>query len=133
MTKRVFVTGAGGFVGHHTLEHILKTTDWDVVISDSFRHRGVTDRITSIACWEAERHRVQLITHDLTVPFSDVMIKDIGHIDYIISMASDSHVDRSITDPAPFIMNNVALCVNMLELARKIQPEMFLHVSTDEV
>ncbi len=133
MKKRVFLTGAGGFVGHHTLEHILKTTDWNVVISDSFRHRGVTDRITSISCWEAERHRVQLITHDLTVPFSDVMIKEMGHIDYIISMASDSHVDRSITDPAPFIMNNVALVVNMLELARKIQPEVFLHVSTDEV
>jgi len=51
MNKRVFLTGAGGFVGHHTLEHILKTTDWDVVISDSFRHRGVTDRITSIGCF----------------------------------------------------------------------------------
>ncbi len=119
MNKRVFLTGAGGFVGHHTLEHIFKTTDWDVVISDSFRHRGVTDRITSIKSWEENKHRVKLITHDLTVPFSDVMIKDMGHIDYIISMASDSHVDRSITD--------------MLELARKIKPEVFLHVSTDEV
>jgi dTDP-glucose 4,6-dehydratase len=48
-------------------------------------------------------------------------------------MASDSHVDRSITDPAPFIINNTALVVNMLELARKIQPEVFLQVSTDEV
>jgi dTDP-glucose 4,6-dehydratase len=119
VNKRVFLTGAGGFVGHHTLEHIFKTTDWDVVISDSFRHRGVTDRITSIKSWEENKHRVKLITHDLTVPFSDVMIKDMGHIDYIISMASDSHVDRSITD--------------MLELARKIKPEVFLHVSTDEV
>lgn len=131
--KTVLLTGAGGFVGHHTLEHILKLTDWNVVITDSFRHRGVTDRITSIGCWNTEKHRVKLFTHDLTVPFSDVMIKEIGKIDYIISMASDSHVDRSISDPAPFILNNVALVVNMLELARKIQPEIFLHVSTDEV
>ena len=101
------------------MEHILKTTDWDVVINDSFRHRGVTDRITSISCWDEERHRVKLITHDLTVPFSDVMIKEIGHIDYIISMASDSHVDRSITDPAPFIMNNVALVRFALTYGRK--------------
>jgi dTDP-glucose 4,6-dehydratase len=133
MTKRVLLTGAGGFVGHHTLEHILKTTDWNLVITDSFNHRGITDRITSIKCWDDEKHRVQVITHDLTVPFSDVMIKKIGHIDYIISMASDSHVDRSITDPAPFVTNNVSLIVNMLELARKIQPEIFLQVSTDEV
>ena len=133
MSKTVLLTGAGGFVGHHTLEHIFKTTDWDVVITDSFRHRGVTDRITSITSWEANKHRAKLITHDLTVPFSDVMIKEIGYVDYIISMASDSHVDRSITEPAPFITNNVALMVNMLELARKIKPEVFLQVSTDEV
>jgi dTDP-glucose 4,6-dehydratase len=131
--KKVLLTGVGGFVGHHTLEHILKTTDWDVVATDSFRHRGVTDRVTSISCWEAEKHRVKVITHDLTVPFSDVMIKEIGYVDYIISMASDSHVDRSITDPAPFVVNNVSLIVNMLELARKIQPETFIQVSTDEV
>ena len=131
--KKVLLTGAGGFVGHHTLEHLLKLTNWEVVITDSFRHRGVTDRITSIGCWEAEKHRVKLVTHDLTVPFSDVMVKEIGDIDYIISMASDSHVDRSITDPAPFITNNVALIVNMLELARKLKPKVFLQVSTDEV
>lgn len=131
--KRVFLTGAGGFVGHHTLEHLLRNTDWEIVISDSFRHRGITDRITSIACWNDEKHRVKLITHDLTVPFSDILIKEMGHIDYIISMASDSHVDRSITDPAPFVTNNVSLIVNMLELARKIEPEIFLQVSTDEV
>ena len=133
MTKKVLLTGAGGFVGHHALEHIFKTTDWDVVITDSFRHRGITDRITSISSWEENKHRVKLITHDLTVPFSDVMIEQIGYVDYIISMASDSHVDRSITDPAPFVINNVALMVNMLELSRKIKPEVFLQVSTDEV
>lgn len=133
MSKRVLLTGAGGFVGHHTLEHILKLTDWNLVITDSFRHRGITDRITSIKCWDDEKHRVEVIVHDLTVPFSDVMINKLGHIDYIISMASDSHVDRSITDPAPFITNNVSLIVNMLELARKIKPEVFLQVSTDEV
>ena len=133
MKKRVLLTGAGGFVGHHTLEHIFKTTDWNVVITDSFRHRGITDRITSLASWNDNRHRVKVITHDLTVPFSDVMIKDMGHIDYIISMASESHVDRSITDPVPFVQNNVALVLNLLEAARKLEVETFLQVSTDEV
>lgn len=133
MKKTVLLTGAGGFVGHHTLEHIFKTTDWNVVITDSFRHRGITDRITSLASWEANKDRVKVITHDLTVPFSDVMAKQIGHVDYIISMASESHVDRSITDPVPFVQNNVALVLNLLELARKLEVETFLQVSTDEV
>jgi uncharacterized protein YbjT (DUF2867 family) len=38
---KVLLTGAGGFVGHHTLAHLLKTTDWDIVAKDSFRHFGI--------------------------------------------------------------------------------------------
>jgi nucleoside-diphosphate-sugar epimerase len=42
------MTGAGGFVGHHALEHLLSTTDWHVIATDSFRHRGATDRIAQV-------------------------------------------------------------------------------------
>ena len=131
--KKVLLTGAGGFVGHHTLEHLLKLTNWEVVITDSFRHRGVTDRITSIGCWEAEKHRVKLITHDLTVPFSDVMVKEIGDIDYIISMASDSHVDRSILNPEIFLQTNIIGTQVLMDACRKYGIKRYHQVSTDEV
>ena len=48
-------------------------------------------------------------------------------------MASDSHVDRSITHPVDFVQNNVNLTLNMLEYAREVRPEKFIQVSTDEV
>src|ERR1041385_121845 len=133
MSKTVLLTGAGGFIGAHTLDHLLINTDWNIIGIDSFRHKGLTDRITESMHWQNNRHRVRIITHDLLAPFSPLMIDNIGPVDYIINMASESHVDRSIIDPVPFVQNNVWLALNMLEYARKVKPLAFIQVSTDEV
>lgn len=138
MPARVLLTGAGGFVGHHCLEHILTTTDWNVVATDSFRHRGKTDRIAQVlrdrpAHIKPWPERVSVITHDLAAPFSDQMVHHLGKIDYVIAMASESHVDRSIEDPAPFVRNNVNVALSTLELCRVIKPEAVIWISTDEV
>lgn len=132
---RVLLTGAGGFVGHHTLEHLLVETDWDVVCLDSFRHAGKTDRIAEVLdSHNEERSRVTVVTHDLVAPFSAQLAQKIGPLNAIISMASESHVDRSISDPVPFIKNNVDLVLNLLEFQREFNPDaVFLQVSTDEV
>jgi len=125
--KRILITGSAGFVGSHLVEHILANTDWHIVGLDSFRHRGDSQRITQ------DPSRYDIITHDLTTPVSDRLINKIGYIDYIINMASESHVDRSITDPVSFCENNFKLVLTMLEYARKIKPEFFIQISTDEV
>jgi dTDP-glucose 4,6-dehydratase len=55
-------------------------------------------------------------------------------VDYIINVASESHVDRSILYPADFIINNVSLMCNILDWAKtQSNLEKFIHVSTDEV
>lgn len=137
MTTRVFLTGAGGFVGHHTLEHLLVNTDWDVVCTDSFRHRGKTDRIREVLERDPKwPGRVTVISHDLTVPFSNQFaeVAQADRIDYIINMASESHVDRSITDPGSFISNNVHLATNVFDFARRCENlKVLIQVSTDEV
>jgi dTDP-glucose 4,6-dehydratase len=131
---KVLLTGAGGFVGHHTLEHILKTTDWEVVCLESFRHKGMSARLRDVAAINKDQwHRVTVITHDLIAPIDHVTKKEIGNIDVIINMASESHVDRSLVEPRHFITNNVALALNMLEYAREIKPSLFIQISTDEV
>lgn len=132
-SKRVLLTGAGGFVGHHTLEHLLVTTDWEIVCTDSFRHKGKTDRLREVLDNRIDRARVRVLTHDLRAPISPQLAHAIGPIDYLISMASESHVDRSITDPRDFFENNVQLVLTLLEYAREYGVEKFLHVSTDEV
>jgi dTDP-glucose 4,6-dehydratase len=132
---RVLLTGAGGFVGHHTLAHLLKTTDWEFVATDSFRHFGTSARIRAVfEELPSERSRVKVITHDLSTPIDPVTATDIGEIDVVINMASDSHVDRSISDPRPFVENNVALVLTMLEYARTLSSlKVFIQIGTDEV
>lgn len=125
--KKILITGSAGFVGSHLVEHVLANTDWNIVGLDSFRHRGDSQRITQ------DPSRYAIITHDLTTPVSDRLIHKIGPVDYIINMASESHVDRSITDPVSFCENNFKLVLTMLEYARKIKPEVFIQISTDEV
>jgi dTDP-glucose 4,6-dehydratase len=139
---RVLITGAGGFVGHHFFEHSLVETDWDVVLTDSFRHKGKTDRIREVldnapkmrpAQEKRWYERTQVITHDLTVPFSKQAVQAMGEIDYIVAFASESHVDRSISDPVPFIKNNTDVVLTTMELARELKPKAVVWVSTDEV
>jgi dTDP-glucose 4,6-dehydratase len=127
MSRRILVTGSAGFLGAHFVDAVLKDTDWEIVGIDSFKHRGDSLRVYQ------DPSRYSIITHDLTTPISARMIEKIGKIDMIFSIASDSHVDRSITDPVPFVENNVKLILNLLEYTRVAKPSLFLHVSTDEV
>ena len=133
--KRALVTGAGGFIGSHVLAHLLAETDWHVIATDSFRHKGKTDRISQVLSEapEGTRERLTVVTHDLTVPVSDQMAARIGPVDYVLALASESHVDRSIADPAPFFRNNTEIAVTTLEYARQARPQAVILMSTDEV
>lgn len=139
--KNVLLTGAGGFVGSHCLEYWLDKTDWNFIILDSFRHKGTISRLDAIP--NLNLKRVKIFRHDLAVPIdrqleNRILGRQVGvdgedFIDYIINIASDSAVERSISDPGQCWKNNCDLIFNMLEFARKIKPELFLHFSTDEV
>lgn len=131
MPKRVLLTGGLGFIGSHTVEHYLATTDWELVVIDSLRYAGRVERLTDMKRYDPAR--VTLVWHDLRSALHNMIKDEIGDVDYIVNMASDSHVDRSITAPVPFVQNNVALVLNMLEFAREAKPDKFIQVSTDEV
>ena len=132
---KVLLTGAGGFVGHHTLSHLLKTTDWEFTVTDSFRHYGTSARLRAVFDEIPESNkRVKVITHDLASPIDKVTSSEFGNINTIINMASGSHVDRSISDPRPFVENNIALALTMFDYARTLDNlNCFIQVSTDEV
>lgn len=131
--KRVLLTGAGGFVGSHILSHLLKNTRYEIVCVCSWKHRGMPYRILDDKNYQMNKGRVKIVTHDLVSPMTKDVKDEIGFPDIIINVASESHVDRSITEPVPFIKNNVDLMLTMLEFAREVKPEMFIQFSTDEV
>ena len=131
MSKKVLLTGGLGFIGSHSVEHWLKNTDWDIVVVDGLRFSGRIERLTDIEGYDPSR--VSIVWHDLQAPLHSQLASTIGDVDYIVNMASDSHVDRSITHPVDFVQNNVNLTLNMLEYAREVRPEKFIQVSTDEV
>lgn len=125
---RVLLTGIAGFIGSHVTEHFQANTDWEIVGLASFRHRGDSERTESF-----DPDRVTIHYADLRGDLSPTLISRIGPVDYILNLAAESHVDRSITDPRPFIENNVSAAITMLEYARIAKPRAFIQVSTDEV
>lgn len=131
--KKVLLTGASGFAGSHILSHLLRNTDWEFICVASWKHKGTPERIIEDEAYQANKHRVEIITHDLVSPFTEQTIKRIGKIDYLVNIASESHVDRSITEPVPFIKNNTDLILTIMELARALKPEKVIQFSTDEV
>jgi dTDP-glucose 4,6-dehydratase len=140
--KRVLLTGAGGFIGHHCLRYFLEKTDWFVVCLDSFRHKGTYSRLEEV---RLEPDRVLVLRHDLSVPIDEALenrilgrtMSDAGprneKLEIVINMASDSAVERSVSDPAHCWRNNCELALNMLEFARRTKPDVFYQVSSDEV
>jgi len=131
---KVLITGASGFIAHHLVEAIFKTTDWEIVSLDCLDTSGNLNRLTDIQCWEENKHRFKFIWHDLKSPIGDVTRNMIGDIDYIFHLAAGTHVDRSITDPMGFVMDNVVGTVNLLEYARTLPKlKLFNYFSTDEV
>lgn len=133
--KKLLLTGGAGFIGHHTVEHFLKNTDYGIVIIDNLNYSGNLNYLADIGVLRLQnyRDRVRIVYHDLRAPISDLTLHLIGDIDYVIHMAAESHVDNSILNPEPFVMSNIVGTMNVLDMCKKIFPQKIIYVSTDEV
>ena len=135
--KTVLITGGAGFIGHHVIEGLLTTTSWNLICLDRLDFSGNLNRIADMLTNKdiTTRKRLRFVYVDLRSPVSEGSAADIGKVDYILHLAAGSHVDRSIEYPMEFVMDNVVGTVNILEFARKYQPDLdrFVYFSTDEV
>ena len=133
MRKRVLITGGCGFIGHHMVEACLRETDWEIVVWDklTYASNGL-DRLRDINCFD--EGRVAVLTVDISEPFSPGVLKETGAVDYIVHMAAETHVDRSIEDAEPFVRSNVLGTMRMLDYARSLNNlKKMIYFSTDEV
>lgn len=133
MTTKILVTGGNGFIGHHLCEHLLKNTDWEILIMDrlSYAANGF-ERLKDVKCYDEKR--VRHFCHDFTLAISDGLLRELQAVDYIIHMGAETHVDNSIKDPEPFIRSNILGTMNILQFARKcLRLKRMIYFSTDEV
>lgn len=129
---KALVTGGCGFVGHHLVEHLIKNTDWDIVVLDKLGYSSSGyERLRDIECFDNKR--VQIFGCDLSLPIQHGILQELNGIDYIFHLAAESHVDRSINFAEPFITSNILGTYHLLDAARQIKPKKFFYFSTDEV
>ena len=136
MAKRVLITGGAGFIGHHIIDLFLKKTDWEIISLDRLDYSGNLNRLDNVVRqYPPEvRKRVKIVWHDLKAEIAEINRNLIGDVDIILHLAASSHVDRSISHPMEFVMDNTIGTVHMLNYARTQKNlERFIYFSTDEI
>ena len=128
----VLVTGGCGFIGSNLIKLIRKTRPaWKIINLDKLTYAG---NLESVAEFDNDPQHV-LVRGDIG---DRVLLNDLFErhpIDYVMHLAAESHVDRSIAGPELFIQTNVLGTQTLLEatLKAKSKVKRFLAVSTDEV
>jgi dTDP-glucose 4,6-dehydratase len=136
MSKTILVTGGAGFIAHHAIEKILRETDYRIVSLDRLDYSGNLNRLHEVVMSfpESERKRVRVVHHDLKAELNPQIRSMIGKVDLIAHLAAGSHVDRSITYPMEFVLDNVVGTVNLMDYAKNLDSlDLFVYFSTDEV
>jgi dTDP-glucose 4,6-dehydratase len=125
---KILVTGGAGFIGSNFIRHVFSLTgDYKIVNYDKLTYAGNLANLESIAV----SPHYSFIRGDICE--AAAVEAAMSGCDAVIHFAAESHVDRSIYEPAPVIETNVTGTFILLQVARKLNIERFVHVSTDEV
>ena len=125
---KLLVTGGAGFIGSNFILYWLKKYPQDKIVNlDKLTYAGNLENLKSI---EKNPH-YEFVHGDICNP--QLVNSLTEKTDTIVHFAAESHVDRSILDPAPFIKTNIEGTYVLLEAALKNKVKRFHHISTDEV
>jgi dTDP-glucose 4,6-dehydratase len=121
------ITGGCGFIGSHVIDELLKDESVKKIIN--------IDRLSTGSDINNVAADSRVINYYLDICDEELFNIFKKHLPgYIIHLAAESHVDRSISDPLSFVNSNVIGTGNILECIRNIVPDAkMVHVSTDEV
>ncbi len=127
---KLLVTGGAGFIGSNFILYWLKKYPKDSIVNlDKLTYAGNLANLKSI---EKNPYYFFVKGDICDAPLVNSLLKNHG-IDIIVHFAAESHVDRSILDPAPFIKTNIEGTYALLQTALKNNIKRFHHISTDEV
>jgi dTDP-glucose 4,6-dehydratase len=127
--KTILITGGCGFIGSQVVRTFLKETSYRIVNVDLLTYAGNLENLKGVQ--EGERYR--FYKEDIASPEGMEKIFQKETPSFVVNLAAESHVDRSVLDAIPFVRTNVLGVQNLLDLSRKYRVEKFLQISTDEV
>ena len=133
--RTVMVTGGAGFIGSAVVRRLIDRSDWRVVNVDKLTYAGNLDSLGNAA--RSERHHFEHADIADAARMRGLLARYEPHA--VLHLAAESHVDRSIDGPAPFIQTNIVGTFTLLDEAtryirtRNPRGFRFVHVSTDEV
>ncbi|MCF7815276.1 MAG: dTDP-glucose 4,6-dehydratase [Candidatus Cloacimonetes bacterium] len=136
--SKILITGGCGFIGTNFIHFLFNNPSFqgEVINLDKLTYAGNRNNLKTI---EAEFLNKRYFFEQTDI-CDLVQLEKIYHKyepDIIVHFAAESHVDRSIHEPAAFINTNIIGTFNLLELTRKLSEQgrdiLFHHVSTDEV
>lgn len=123
------MTGGAGFIGSNFVRYILtKVPGSKVIVVDNLSYAGNRQNLDGLP-----KNRVSFVKADINETHR--MIRLFRRVDYVVHLAAESHVDRSIHESSKgFSITNVLGTHTLLEaLSKSPNIKLFLHVSTDEV
>lgn len=137
---RLLVTGGCGFIGTNFVFHVLRERpDARVLNFDALTYAGNRANLLPL---EEQAAADRAVGREPRYAFTRGDIADPRAVDAalasfrpdaIVNFAAETHVDRSIDDPAPFVTTNLLGTQTLLSLAREHRIARFVHISTDEV
>ncbi len=138
MSKRILVTGGAGFIGSAVVRRIIRETTHEALVFDKLTYAGNLSSLASVA----NDNRFHFIHGDICDALTVRAAFESFRPDWVMHLAAESHVDRSIDGPAAFIQTNLVGTYVLLQEALRFwlgltgnaaQGFRFHHVSTDEV
>ncbi|HXK08963.1 MAG TPA: dTDP-glucose 4,6-dehydratase [Vicinamibacteria bacterium] len=133
--ETMVVTGGAGFIGSNFVHHALARTEARVVVVDKLTYAGNLESLADVS----SHPRYAFVQADVADREAVRAIFREHRPAAVVNFAAETHVDRSIDDPAAFVRTNVGGTFELLEASRLFVRERpaagfrFLHVSTDEV
>ena len=132
--KKILLTGGAGFIGSHLVKYFVQRyQDYKIYNLDKLTYAGNLNNLKEIEGFP----NYEFIKGDIfDKRFIDCLFDSIS-FDYVIHLAAESHVDKSIANPLIFAETNVIGTLNLLNAClskwKTFDEKLFYHVSTDEV
>ncbi len=127
---KIIITGGAGFIGSNFVFHMLKEHPQDRVLClDELTYAGNLSTLAPVM----DQDNFRFVKADICDRNAVYRLFEEEHPDVVVNFAAESHVDRSIENPAIFLETNIMGTAVLMDACRKYGIQRYHQVSTDEV